>query len=91
MRTVGNRQTDSTAIQLRGASKLYADHLVVDHVDLSVYEGERFGLLGHNGAGKTTLIKLMLGLCQATKGEVLVQGQKISGANSGKSNIGYLP
>ena len=89
VRTVANKQTDSTVIQLRGVSKRYADHLVVDQVNLSVYEGERFGLLGHNGAGKTTLIKLMLGLCQATKGEVLVQGCKIGGSSS--CNVGYLP
>ena len=88
---MANIQTDSTVIQLQGVSKRYADHLVVDRVDLSIYEGERFGLLGHNGAGKTTLIKLMLGLCQATEGEILVQGDKIDGAHKGKANVGYLP
>ena len=86
-----NKQTVATAIQLQGVSKRYADHLVVDHVDLSIYEGERFGLLGHNGAGKTTLIKLMLGLCQATGGEITVQGSKIGGTNHSQANIGYLP
>lgn len=84
-------KTDSSIIRLHDVSKCYADQLVVDRVDLSVYEGERFGLLGHNGAGKTTLMKLMLGLCQATEGEVVVQGHKIEGANGGGGNIGYLP
>ncbi len=76
---------------MRGVSKYYADRPVVDRVDLSVYAGESFALLGHNGAGKTTLIKLMLGLCRPTRGEILVQGRKITGAGSGSVNVGYLP
>jgi Cu-processing system ATP-binding protein len=63
----------------------------VDHIDLSVYPGERFALLGHNGAGKTTLIKLMLGLCRPTKGEILVQGRQITAAGVSQLNVGYLP
>ena len=63
----------------------------MDHIDLSVYPGERFALLGHNGAGKTTLIKLMLGLCRPTKGEILVQGRQITAAGVSQLNVGYLP
>ena len=77
------------AIQLDSVSKRYGQRPVVDSVSLSVGEGERFALLGHNGAGKTTLIKLMLGLCQPTRGRVTVRDAPA--ANSGVANIGYLP
>ncbi|GAG51870.1 unnamed protein product, partial [marine sediment metagenome] len=63
----------------------------MDHIDLSVYPGERFALLGHNGAGKTTLIKLMLGLCRPTRGDIWLLGQKYSGAGMGSVSVGYLP
>ena len=78
-------------IQLRGVSKRYADRWVVDQVDLSIHAGERFALLGHNGAGKTTLIKLILGLCQPTQGEIVVQGRDRRAAGSRGMNIGFLP
>jgi ABC-2 type transport system ATP-binding protein len=42
----------------------------VEDVSLRVEAGEVFGLVGPNRAGKTTLVKLLLGLCQPTAGEV---------------------
>lgn len=78
-------------IRLHGLGKRYGGRTVVDNVDLAVREGERFALLGHNGAGKTTLIKLMLGLCRPSCGEIEVQGRRIDGAGGLSLNIGYLP
>lgn len=50
----------------------------VDSVDLSVKEGEIFGVIGYSGAGKSTLIRLLNGLEQPTSGEVMVTGDEIS-------------
>ena len=58
-------------------TKRYGPVLAVDAVDLTVSEGERYGLLGPNGSGKTTLLRLLLGLVYATSGEIELMGQPV--------------
>ncbi|ABG53387.1 ABC transporter related [Trichodesmium erythraeum IMS101] len=58
--------------------------------NLTVYQGETFGLLGQNGAGKTTLLKTLLGIVRPTSGSGFLLGQPI-GDRSVKAKIGYLP
>ncbi|MGI5490565.1 ABC transporter ATP-binding protein [Microtetraspora malaysiensis] len=48
-------------------------------VDLAVKEGEIFALIGPNGAGKTTVFNTITGVYRPTSGEVVFDGQKISG------------
>jgi ABC-2 type transport system ATP-binding protein len=62
----------------------------LQQVNLTVYEGETFGLLGQNGAGKTTLFKILLGIVRPTGGRALVLGAPI-GNRVVKQQIGYLP
>ena len=59
-------------------------------VDLEVYQGETFGLLGQNGAGKTTLLKTLLGIVRPTQGKATLLGKPIGDRNV-KKRIGYLP
>ncbi|MGK7929291.1 MAG: ABC transporter ATP-binding protein [Spirulina sp.] len=59
-------------------------------IDLTVYEGETFGLLGLNGAGKTTLLKILLGLVRRTSGRATLLGKPI-GDRATRQRIGYLP
>ena len=59
-------------------------------VDLEVYPGETFGLLGQNGAGKTTLLKTLLGIVRPTQGKATLLGKPI-GDRKVKKRIGYLP
>jgi ABC-2 type transport system ATP-binding protein len=60
---------DEPVIWTRGLTKQYGDLTAVDDLDLEVYPGEIFGLLGQNGAGKTTTILMLLGLSEPTDGE----------------------
>jgi ABC-2 type transport system ATP-binding protein len=46
-----------------------------DRVNLSVAEGEVFGLLGHNGAGKSTLVNQVVGLLRPSAGTILIDGR----------------
>jgi len=62
------------AIRARDLSKRYGAQLAVDHLELSVAEGEVFGFLGPNGAGKTTTLLMLLGLTEPTSGEARVLG-----------------
>lgn len=49
--------------------------LALNDVNLSVYKGEVFGLIGHNGAGKSTLLKLVARVMRPTSGKVIVRGR----------------
>lgn len=80
------------AIQTIGLVKQYKDTLAVDHLDLTVREGELFSLLGVNGAGKTTTIKMLSCLTQPTQGDALLLGKSILSDTAGvKSLIGISP
>lgn len=48
--------------------KKYSSHLVIDHVNMHVEEGQIYGFVGENGSGKTTIIRLLSGLAEPTSG-----------------------
>jgi len=83
----------NNVIEVSAVTKRFAEIHAVDGVDLSVQEGEIFGLIGHNGAGKSTLFKMMLGLIPVSSGEIRIHGQSIRGEafRQVRRNIGYLP
>jgi ABC-2 type transport system ATP-binding protein len=58
-----------------GLTKRFGRVTAVDHVDLRVPAGARFGLLGPNGSGKTTLVRMLLGLVHPTSGSVELLGR----------------
>ena len=62
----------------------------LDHLTLTIGEGEIFGLIGPNGAGKTTTLKLLMGLIFPTEGHAQILGKPL-GDLSMKAEIGYLP
>jgi ABC-type multidrug transport system ATPase subunit len=64
-------------IVTRALTKRYGRVLAVDHVDLDVREGDRYGFLGPNGSGKTTVVRMLLGLVYATSGEIEVMGKPV--------------
>ena len=66
-----------TAIELKGLTKSYGKCPAVDHLDLSIEEGELFALLGVNGAGKSTTIKMLSCLIAPTSGDALIHGRSI--------------
>jgi ABC-type polysaccharide/polyol phosphate transport system ATPase subunit len=53
-------------------------HLVVtalNDINFQLSDGDRLGLIGHNGAGKSSLLKVLAGVYEPTRGQVLVDGQ----------------
>ena len=51
-----------TVVEVKDLVKRYKELVALDHFQLSIKEGEIFGLLGPNGSGKTTTIHCILGL-----------------------------
>jgi len=75
-------------VDATGVEKTYGDTVALDGVDLTVAEGEVFGLIGPNGAGKTTLIRALTGTTPAT-GEIRIFGEEPTAVDS--ERIGLLP
>ena len=65
-------------IETKNLTKTFDNFTAVDSLDLKIETGEFFGLLGPNGAGKTTTISFLSTLLLPTKGEILIDGQKLT-------------
>jgi ABC-2 type transport system ATP-binding protein len=82
-------------LETKGLTKFYRHNWtmrrtrVLHDLDLSVHEGEIFGLIGPNGAGKTTTFKLILGLLRPSAGTVTFCGAALTEA--ARARIGFLP
>jgi ABC-2 type transport system ATP-binding protein len=83
-------------VETRKLTKTYRDFWgrqkkrALNALNLQIYRGEIFGLLGPNGSGKTTTIKLLLGLLFPSDGEALVFGEPAVRVSKNE-RIGYLP
>ncbi|MQR01723.1 ABC transporter ATP-binding protein [Glaciimonas soli] len=64
-------------LQLNNISKSFGGLHVLQDVNLSVPQGEIFGLIGPNGAGKTTVLNLITGLLRASGGSITFAGEDI--------------
>ncbi|HEY1504440.1 MAG TPA: ABC transporter ATP-binding protein [Stellaceae bacterium] len=69
----------TNALEARALSMSFGTHLVLDHIDLSVADGEFLSIVGPSGCGKTTLLRLLAGLMAPSSGEILAEGKKITG------------
>ncbi len=66
-----------TVIEVENLVKRYKELVALDHFNLSIEEGEIFGLLGPNGSGKTTTINCILSLLSYDKGSIKVFGKNM--------------
>lgn len=64
-------------IEIKDITKKYRSLVAVNHVNLTVQDGELFGLLGVNGAGKTILISMLSTLVQPTSGTASLMGHDL--------------
>lgn len=79
-------------LEIRQLYKSYGKYTALNGLNLSIEKGELFGFVGPNGAGKTTTMRIISGLLQPDKGEVLVDGISIhKNINKIKDKIGYMP
>lgn len=61
-------------LRTKSLTKKFGSKIAVNAVDMNVAKGDIYGFIGRNGAGKTTAMKLILGLLNATEGEIELFG-----------------
>src|SRR6516225_5943201 len=77
---------ETTAIEIRDLKKNYGPVEAVLGIDLTVTDGEIFGLIGPDGAGKTSVFQILGGVMPATSGEAIMLGRP---AREARTYVGY--
>ena len=75
------------AVRGRGITKVFGDVVALDHIDVSMTQGQIHGLVGPNGAGKTTLLGLLLGLAVADEGSLEILGTPVGRAPAAPDGV----
>ncbi len=80
-------------LEARNLVKVYSGRAVVDHVSITVNQGEIVGLLGRNGAGKTTTFRMTIGMITPNDGTVIFDGMDVTKMpmyKRARRGMGYL-
>lgn len=72
------------------AGKKNETFMALNGIDLTIYKGERLGIIGHNGAGKSTLLKLLSRVTAPTEGKICIDGRVSSMLEVGTGFNGEL-
>jgi zinc transport system ATP-binding protein len=75
-------------IRLENVSFSYSGYMVLENINLSIFERDLIAVIGPNGGGKTTMIKLMLGLLKPSTGSLKLFGDS---PEKKRNSVGYLP
>lgn len=79
----------SHTIRIENLSKNYGRQQVLKDIDLTVGEGQIFGLIGPSGSGKTTLVKMIVGIDSPDRGTVTVMGARVPNLEL-LQDVGYM-
>ena len=74
-------------VELKNVTKSFDGQMVLDHINLDIYDNEFLTLLGPSGCGKTTTLRIIAGFEQADEGEVVFMGEEISAVPPHKRNV----
>ncbi|NRB35431.1 MAG: ABC transporter ATP-binding protein [Rhodobacteraceae bacterium] len=73
-----DQEDQKPLVQIKGVTKKYGDVTAVDNVDLDIYPGELFCLLGGSGCGKSTLLRMLAGFEELNSGTITIDGVDMS-------------
>lgn len=77
-------------LEIKNITKKYGENIAVDNVDLTIYEGEIFALLGSSGCGKSTLLRMIAGFENPTSGSIILDGEDIIGVPPYKRHLNMM-
>ena len=78
MSAPSDQSSQKAYLQIQGLVKQFGDVYAVDDVDLAIFKGEIFALLGSSGGGKSTLLRMLAGMETPTQGKIILDGQDIT-------------
>ncbi len=88
----GAGKPGDSAVWARGLGKHFGALQAVDDVNLSVIQGEIFGLVGPDGAGKTTIMRMLAGVMRPDAGEIQLDGVNVvDDPAQAKLPLSYMP
>ena len=77
-------------IELRNLSKRFDGTTAVKRASFSIHDGEFFILVGPSGCGKSTLLNMIVGLEDASEGEILVDGERVNDLDPRDRNMAMV-
>jgi phospholipid/cholesterol/gamma-HCH transport system ATP-binding protein len=63
-------------IELKGVSKSFGNTVVLDRVNLEIYESDAVAIIGPSGTGKSTILRIIAGLLAPDEGEIYIRGRQ---------------
>ncbi len=75
------------AIELRSVEKWFGEHQVIPGVDMVIREGEFIVFVGPSGCGKSTLLRMIGGLEETSRGQILIDGKDVTGELPAKRGL----
>lgn len=82
------QEPNTPLIEIKDLFAGYNQEIVLNEINLTIFQDDFIGLIGPNGGGKTTLLKVILGLVEPEGGTVQIKGET---PQLGRRNIGYVP
>ena len=79
--------TNNYSVELHHVSKSYNDTTVLKSIDMELEQGKFYTLLGPSGCGKTTILRIIAGFTDASSGEVLLNGEKVTEIPANKRKV----
>ena len=77
-------------VSFKNVTKMFGDFTAVDNLSLDIFEREFFALLGASGCGKSTLLRMLAGFETPTKGDIILDGQNMTGIPPHKRPVNMM-
>lgn len=92
---MGVKLVAETMIEFKNIEMSFGTKNILKSISFSVYKGETLAVIGPSGTGKSTILRLIIGLLTPSAGQILVQGEDVSGLqedewNSLRKNMGMV-